>query len=223
MITKEQYAQAFKQLMPLGMLFDLEESSNFYKLIIAICANYELFDEYCDNFINEIYPNTTLELLPEWEREYGLPDSCSIPDSTIEQRRKLLLAKYNALGGQTPAYYIALAAYLGYAITIIEFADFAPFRTNINRTNDVLYGESWQWVWQVNCNLFNPAYVATPNLSTANEPLYSDPNIIYFRTNISTTNTPLIQWGDNAEQVICFINKYKPAHTYVLYDFFVEW
>lgn len=203
MVTKEQYAIAFKQLMPLGMLFDLQDTSTFHLLILAICANYEAFDAYCDNFINEIYPTTTLELLTDWETEYGLPDECSQPDDTIDDRRHLLLAKYNALGGQTPAYYIELAAYLGYTITITEYANFAPFRTNINRANDVLYGESWQWVWQVNCDLSD---------------FVND--IVYFRTNVNTTNTPLIQWG--ADRLMCFIEKYKPAHTYVIFNFYTD-
>lgn len=193
MITKEQYAQAFIQLMPLGLLFEIDDSTQLYKLILAICANYEIFDAYCDNFLQEIYPDTTQQLLTDWEAEYGLPDECSQPDDTTETRRKLLLAKYNALGGQTAAYYIKLALYLGYVITITEFT---TFRTNINKTNDVLYGEAWKWVWQVNCT------------STTG---------IYFRTNLSTTNEKLIDFGN--ERLICFLEKYKPAHTHLIFNF----
>lgn len=194
MITREQYAQAFIQLMPLGLLFSTDEESVTYKLILAICANYEIFDLFTDNFMREVYPDTTYELLTDWETEFGLPDECSQADDTIETRRKLLLAKYNALGGQTAAYYIMLAAYLGYTITITEFDQ---FRTNINRINDVLYGEDWQWVWQVNC---------------------AQDTGVYFQTNLSTTNEPLIDYGD--DRLICFMEKYKPAHTEVIFNFF---
>lgn len=194
MITRQQYAQAFIQLLPLGLLFETDQESTLYQLILAICANYEIFDTFTDEFMTEVYPDTTTELLIDWETEFGLPDECSQADDTIETRRKLLMAKYNALGGQTAAYYIMLAAYLGYTITITEFTG---FRTNINRTNDVLYGEDWQWVWQVNCSLTNA---------------------VYFRTNLSTTNEPLIDYGN--ERLICFMNKYKPAHTEVIFNFF---
>jgi len=54
MMTREQYAQAFIQLMPLGFLFNTEDDSNLYKLIIAICANYEFFDFYSSGVILKI-------------------------------------------------------------------------------------------------------------------------------------------------------------------------
>jgi uncharacterized protein YmfQ (DUF2313 family) len=191
MMTREQYTQAFIQLMPLGFLFNTESDSNLYKLMIAICANYELFDFYVDQFIEESFPNTTLELLPEWEANYGLPDDCSQPDDTIETRRKILLAKYNALGGQSPAYFIQIAAYLGFTITITEFNG---FKTNIDKTNSPLYSDDWQWVWQVN---------------TAD-------GAVFFKTNLSTANEPLIQYSDN--RLTCFLEKIKPAHTRLIFN-----
>jgi len=193
MRTKEQYAEVFQKLMPRGKLFDFQDADLFYDFSLAVGENFSDFDLRCDNLLTEIYPTTTVELLNNWETEYGLPDSCSQPDDSEETRRKLLLAKYNALGGQTPAYYISLAAYLGYTITITEFN---TFRTNINKTNDVLYGEDWMWTWQVNV---------------------AEETGIYFKTNQATANEKLIDFGN--ERLICFLEKYKPSHTLVIFNY----
>jgi uncharacterized protein YmfQ (DUF2313 family) len=194
MHTQDQYTEAFIKLMPRGRLFDLDPGSNFYDLIFALMVLFEDFDGRIDAFINEMYPDTASEMLPEWLRDYGIPDECTQPDETTAELRLDLLTKYTALGGQSRAYFIALAATLGYTITITEFY---PFRTNINYANDILAGEGWQWIWQVNTPVRNN---------------------VYFRTNISTASEPLIDFGN--ERLECVLNKYKPAHTKVIFNYF---
>lgn len=68
----------------------------------------------------EAVPSTTAQLLPNWEFDYGLPDTCTPLGATLQQRRHALLAKIAAVGGASEAYFIAVAAALGYTITITE-------------------------------------------------------------------------------------------------------
>lgn len=191
--TKEQYAQAFKQLLPRGRLLDYDDGFTVAEFALAMGQIFEDLDDRFEDFIVELYPTTTLELLPDWEREYGLPDDCSKAGDPVEIRRRLLLAKYNALGGQTRAYFIQLALYLGFEITITEFD---VFRTNTNATNDLLLGRDYLWRWQINC---------------------AAETKIFFKTNLSTTNEPLIYFGN--DRLVCFMNKYKPAHTEIIFNF----
>ena len=68
----------------------------------------------------ETVPSLTTELIGFWETDYGLPDCCTPLGSTLQQRRNTLLAKIAQIGGQSPAYYIAVAAALGFTVTITE-------------------------------------------------------------------------------------------------------
>lgn len=193
MHSLNEYTKVFLDLLPPGDFFETDPEAAFYKLAEAISQTFVEIDQSIDDLVSESYPDTTVDLLPEWEKNYGLPDACTNYNESIQERQKDLVAKYAAKGGQSVAYFIMLAEFLGYTITITEFL---PFRTNVNHTNDILYGEEWMWIWQVN---------------------YSGSNPIYFRTNVSTTNERLIVYGN--DRLVCFFNKYKPAHTKVIFNF----
>jgi len=95
----------------------------------------------------EADPAYTIQLLPEWENDYGLPDPCTPLNPTLDQRRLALLSKIAAIGGQSIAYFVGFAAALGYTITITEFQ---PFRLGVSHFGDLLCGPLWEYVWQVN-------------------------------------------------------------------------
>ena len=65
-------------------------------------------------------PSRSLEMLREWETVWGLPDPCTGALSTLQERRAALMARIMSVGGQSPGYFIRLAATLGYTITITE-------------------------------------------------------------------------------------------------------
>lgn len=68
----------------------------------------------------ELDPRTTTELLEDWERVAGLPDSCAPAAQTLDARRKALVGRLVATGGQSRGYFVDLAWARGYAITITE-------------------------------------------------------------------------------------------------------
>ena len=70
----------------------------------------------------ETIPEETIELLPNWNLDFGLPDCCTPLGATLAQQRAALLAKIASVGGQSKAYFIAVAAALGWTITIDEGA-----------------------------------------------------------------------------------------------------
>lgn len=67
-----------------------------------------LHDRACA-LIDEIFCSTKSETRREWEVEYGFPDSCEHYDDLCE--------KVNAIGGTQCAYFTALAAWRGWALT----------------------------------------------------------------------------------------------------------
>jgi uncharacterized protein YmfQ (DUF2313 family) len=117
--------------------------------------------------IADAFPATTNELLPEWEKSLGLPDPYLGPDLSIDQRRAHVAAKFTLRGGQTPAYFISVAAALGYTITIKQFA---PFRAGRSHAGVPAGGAAWAFAWQVNAPLTTIQYFRAGK-SAAGDPL----------------------------------------------------
>lgn len=147
-----------------------------------------------DGILDEADPRTTSALLADWERVAGLPDGCVAASGIAQsstQRRAALVAKITLRGGQSAAYYVALAASLGYVITVTEF-DMHDVEDNVEH---LLYGGPWQFAWQVN----------------------AAEDTIGVLTVIDTVDDPLAWWGN--ELLECVISRLRPAHTHVIFAY----
>lgn len=137
-------------------------------------------------------PAITLELLADWERAYGLPDQCTPLNATIQQRQAALVGRIASQGGQSIAYYVIVAAALGFEITITEFHQ---FRVGMP-VGKPLCGQPWIYAWRVN------APTATMQ---------------YFRVGKSAVGEPLRNWGNGELQ--CRLAQIAPAHTVLIFNY----
>jgi uncharacterized protein YmfQ (DUF2313 family) len=157
-------------------------------------------DGRVSDLFEEVDPQTTLELLADWERIAGLPDNCIKAPDSIAERRAAVQSRITGLGGQTRAYFIELAATLGFAITIDEFQ---PFRIGA-RVQQRLYGEEWAHVWRVNVQ--PPAIDDGQGLT-----------IRYFRVGRSRVGERLVGFG--SLDLECIIRRAAPAHSTVIFAY----
>ncbi|MGX9981988.1 putative phage tail protein [Methylobacterium fujisawaense] len=72
----------------------------------------------------QTFPSAITYTLPDWEREYGLPDLCSTAPQGTQARVAAVRAKFQSFGGVSPAYFVCLAASFGYQIAIEEPTQF---------------------------------------------------------------------------------------------------
>jgi len=63
---------------------------------------------------------TTVEALEDYERILGLPDPCFGFGQSFDERRRLVVALLLMRGGQSPEYFVDLAALFGHEITVEE-------------------------------------------------------------------------------------------------------
>lgn len=187
------YQQQLIKLTPPGQAFPTGTDSLWVKLLGIFSDTFARIDANAVLLINEAFPDTTSQLLPNWERVTGLPDECSVLGDTYEIRRANLIAKLRATGGQSPAYFIDVASALGYTITITEFT---PFRVGIDTVGEGLRGTDWWFAFQVNSALNT---------------------ITWFRAGLSAAGEALAVWGN--DRLECVINKLKPAHTVALFSY----
>lgn len=154
----DHYRQQLKALLPPGRAFSRETNTDIHRLLDGVAQEFARIDARGDDLLIEAIPTTCIELLPDWERVLGLPDGCLPRDGSIVARRQAVLAKLNAIGGQTAVYYIGLADSLGYPGARVE--EFHPFTAN-SECIDFLYSDPWCFVWILHVPQLPPGNAAS--------------------------------------------------------------
>jgi uncharacterized protein YmfQ (DUF2313 family) len=206
--TPEDFTNVMLDLLPWGMVWPREPDTDLVRTWSGLAVEYSRLHQRDCDLLAESYPGTCVETISDWERVCGLPDPCTGPLDTLQERRQAVLAKLAARGGQSRQYYIDLAAIYGYTITITEYR---PFIAGVSAAGDACWYQSpcipdqwtqssrrfrdWWFVWSVD---YQPALVVT-----------------YFRAGQSCAGDPLATWDNDLLR--CIIEQTKPAHTVVLY------
>lgn len=194
MPTAADYLEQLKALLPPGQAFPREPGTTLHDLLDGMSVELARVDGRGEALPIEANPASTNELLSEWERVAGLPDKCSgVLEETLQGRKSALLTKLTSSGGQSPDYFIELAASLGYAVTTEEFR---PFRAGLSRAGDALTNGAWVFTW----------LIRAPEAS-----------VTEFRAGLSAAGERLRVWGNDTLE--CKINQLKPAHTIALFAY----
>jgi len=194
MPTAADYLEQLKTLLPPGQAFPREAGTTLHDLLDGMSIELARVDGRGEALPIEANPASTNELLSDWERVAGLPDKCSgVLEETLQGRKNALLAKLTSTGGQSAAYFIEIAAALGYTVTIETFK---PFRVGRSRVGDLLTNGPWAFTW----------LIRAPEVSVTS-----------FRVGQSAVGERLRTWGNDSLE--CKINQLKPAHTVALFAY----
>jgi len=180
------------RLLPTGRVWRRDPASTLSAVMLALAPTYTRSTAAAAQVLIDASPATTQNLLVEWENSLGLPDPCTAANPSIEQRQAAVRAKFGARGALTMAYFITLAAALGFTITITEFS---PFAVDMPCDEPLLEPE-WAFIWQVNA----------PQITT-----------FYFSVEESSVDDPLETY--DAGELVCRITQDAPAGTLVLFVF----
>ena len=135
------YARQLKQLLPRGSLWKLDPYSWLSKLLLGIAEEPSRIDARGEDLLDEWDPRTATETLDDWERVLGV----TAPSAVAADRRIAITAAFIARGGSSRAYFIAVAAAMGFTVTIDEIAA-STWRMNVDLssyTGPWALAESW--------------------------------------------------------------------------------
>lgn len=185
------YLRVLQPHLPRGRVWPRDPDATQAKVLSGFTPCFAVLTARANNLLIDAFPPSTFELLPEWESTLGLPDPCAGPAPTTQQRVAQVVARLVAGGGQSIAYYTAVAAALGYPITVTQFA---PSR--FGRPFGMPFGGiAWAFTWQVNAPTFTVAHLQFGG----------------------SFGTPFAAWGNNVLQ--CELQRLAPAHTILLFSY----
>tara|TARA_R110000803_G_scaffold162194_1_gene225804 strand:+ start:16750 stop:17373 length:624 start_codon:yes stop_codon:yes gene_type:complete len=199
-IRLRKYQALIRSLFPKGQAWlNLnEKDSKIRKLLDALGIEACRIEDAALDFIEEVDPRTTTDLLTDWERLLALPDDCeSQPENlTVQQRRDRVVQVLTTQGGQNEAFYKQLASNFGIDIDVITVEDQPPFRAGRARAGDRLTNGDWRFTFIIDA----PASSA-----------------IVFRAGTGRAGDRLRDFSNPTLE--CLINKHKPAHTIAIFTF----
>ena len=185
------YLSALQALLPRGRVWPRDPDATQTKVLSGFVPCIAQLNARANFLLIDAFPPSTFELLPEWESTLGLPDPCAGEAPTTQQRVSQVVARLIATGGQSIPYFTAIAAALGYAITITQFV---PSR--FGKKFGTSFGDvAWAFAWQVNAPTFT---IASLQFGGA-------------------FGIPFASWGNNVLQ--CELQRLAPAHTTVLFSY----
>jgi uncharacterized protein YmfQ (DUF2313 family) len=139
------FTAAIQALMPRGRAWPRGPSATQTKVAQALAAIYQRGTARANYLLADAFPATAVELLPEWIAALGVPGPYGTLSGTTAGQQAQVVAAMTALGGQSKAYFIALAAAMGIAITITESR---PWRVN-DPINLPCRGDAWAFYWHI--------------------------------------------------------------------------
>lgn len=184
--SAQDFLSAFLRLLPRGRAWSADPNSVEAQSLEPLMPVYQRQAARAAYLLQDAFPVTPIELLPEWEDTLGLPDPCAGPSPSLQVRQQQVAARFVATGGQTTAYFINVAASLGYAITIAEFA---PSRFG-RAFGQAFANTDWAYTWSVNA------------------PTFSIERFTFGRNQFGTAFS---SWSNRVLQ--CELQRIAPAHT----------
>ncbi|MBQ0533479.1 phage tail protein [Providencia rettgeri] len=184
----DDYTQALVSLAPQGRAWNLKPNTVMNYVLRGLAQTYHRSDVDAIKLLEEAFPKTVNSMLPEWEKTLGLPDGCSLHEtSNLAKRQNAVVSKLISTNGQSKFFFIRYAEMMGYIVTITEFR---TARCGLSFCGDPINGEDWPFVWRVNAG---------------------ESTVRYALSGTSQSGDPLRSWGDR--YIECKLKTLTPSHT----------
>lgn len=144
--TADQVLDGVLALLPPGWAVPQGRDSNLARVIRPFAARLAAVEASADALAAEVDPRIADALLPDYERVLG-PDPCNpAGPTTVSERRQVAHQRWTQRGDPSRAFFTALAASRGVAITIEEAT---PSEAGVMQAGDELVPGTERFVWGV--------------------------------------------------------------------------
>jgi uncharacterized protein YmfQ (DUF2313 family) len=203
----DDYTDAFLTLLPQGQAWPKRPGSTLYKTCDGLSQYWGFVDSRAADLLErESDPRITVELLPDWEKAWGLPDPCFPETISIAQRQAMLVLKMTMLGAQSRAWFQWVANWLG--IDIGHIQEFAPYMTGVSECGDTRdqWGDSRWELGPPELRFYWTIHVGQPQLT-------------WLRAGSGICGVDHHLEIGLPDDILCLFERWKPAHTQIVADF----
>lgn len=190
-MRRDDYLAQLQALLPPGDALTRDPGSVLTRLLGPIAAELARVDGRAAALREEMDPRGADEMLPDWERVAGLPDECGPVPDLVAARRAALVAKLTQKGSPTPAFFVALAASYGAAVTVTEHRPHSCEHDCEQPVND----EAWAHAWSIR----------------------GPDTVINEQTCEDHCEVPLRSWASGPYE--CQVRRLAPAHTVPIFTY----
>jgi uncharacterized protein YmfQ (DUF2313 family) len=145
--TVDQVLDGLMGEMPAGFAWNGDPASRLGLFFRALADALATFEASAMAQLEEVDPRSAVQLLADYERVLG-PDPYGRDRAVLSQaqQRALVFQRWTARGGQSVAYFTALAAALGDSIAITEYS---PAKFGSCQFGSLMYGVDWAFAWSI--------------------------------------------------------------------------
>ncbi len=145
--TAEEIRDDLLSRLPEGWAWSRRSDSDLAGFLRGPAVDMAAFEAAAERMLPQSDPGAAVELLGDYERVLG-PDPCGRdtgPPLSLEERQRIARQRWTGRGRQDPAYYVQLAAGLGYTISIEEFWPSVCGRARCGRDRLMPWGAQFYW------------------------------------------------------------------------------
>ena len=124
--TVDNFTESLIRYIPGGRIFQgfRTAGKNQYQFVRGLSPTLRLVNQFLNQYNEQIYPDTTIDFLEEWESTVGIDDDCfTIEGLTIAERQRNVLIKLARMNVQTDADFESIALLFGLSVTIVGGKD----------------------------------------------------------------------------------------------------
>lgn len=139
------YTAAVQALLPRGRVWPRDPDATMTRVARAIAAGFSRSNARANYLLQDAFPATAVELLPEWISALGVPGPFGTLAPTTEGQQAQVVAALSNVGGQSAEYFIQLLASYGRVATITNFTRYTVRKP----VNAPIAGDAWAHSWLV--------------------------------------------------------------------------
>jgi uncharacterized protein YmfQ (DUF2313 family) len=210
--NQDDYAEALSELRPRGPAWPRDPQSDQMLVIHGMGGVWGIdVSGAADKLlVTESFPPSSIDMLPDWEASFGLPDKCVAEPLTIDDRHRALVQRMTTEGGASRAFFINLAAQIGYTISIVEYSPFQCGISMVGDTRGIFNPDTpdeyrWQlgppelrYYWTVHVDQLRISYFYCASGQCGIDPLSS----VAIATDLE-----------------CILRRYAPGHTVIVFNY----
>lgn len=194
-MNEAQYRDQLAALLPRGVIWERAQDDDAVigRLLSGFARTLSGTEVSAETLLKEADPRQATRLLTQWLDDWDVPGNCIrglVGDLPPERLRQILVRKIQGVGLQSRAFFIQIAADMGFTAEIEERRSMRC----TSRANDRLYSPKWESYW---------FFIVLSKGASQLERF----------TCRSRANEPLASWGNSGLE--CMLRAVCPAHTHL--------